>query len=164
MDEPAHRRERVPVGVMVEHGVVERGKWLMPRYTVLGVVAGESLAAPEPGFTVVREEGHLQQRLWRGLELWLYPDSAESYWYNLTAEKPALFVVCRDDEGEFRPVVVTANHDEAAAYGEVDDLVYTVDIPPEVHQRLERYVVDHYRPEPRKKRRRRVAGDDEGTH
>ena len=162
MVDTAPRRERIPVGVMVEHGVLQRGAWTLPRHTVLGVVSGEAVQAERPAFTVVREEGEVQQRLWRGLSLCFYPDSAESYWYNLTGGRPALYVVCRDEEGEFRPVVVTANHDEAAAHGEVDDQVFAVEIPPEVYQRLERYVLDHYRPEPRRKRRHRSVQDDEG--
>lgn len=161
MNQAAHRRERIPVGVLIEHGVTMRGKWTFPKHTVLGVVSGEAVRADAPESTLVREEGEVRQRLWRGLELCLYADGAESYWYNLTAEKPSLFVVCRDEDGEFRPVLVTADHDEGAAHTEVDDLVFAVAIPPEVHQRLERFVVENYRPEPRKKRRHRTAGDDE---
>ena len=160
MSEVRRKGETIPVGVLVERGTLTRGKWSFPKHTVLGVVSGDNVRADACEATLVREEGELRQQLWRGLDLTLFPDSAESYWYNLTAERPSLFVICRDDGG-FRPVHVTANHDEAAAHMEADDEVFATAIPPEIYQRLERFVVEHFKPEAPKKRRRRKWSDDE---
>ena len=42
------------------------------------------------------------------------------------ASKPALFVVCREDEesGDLVPFLVTANYDDIIGYQEVDDQVF----------------------------------------
>lgn len=146
----------VPVSVLMSREQVRRGRWSFPRWRVLGVVAGER-AAGAVRRTLVRCEDQLQEYLWSGYSLELHRDGGESYWSNLTATQPTLFVVCREDseDGMMGPLLVTADYDEAGAYGEGDDQVYTVPMPPEVQRWLERYVVEHYRPQERKKRRRR---------
>ena len=87
----------------------------------------------------------------------VHADDCESYWYNLLGEAPALFVVCflEDEEAGPVPVLVTASQDEANAHLESDDPVFSVPMPDQVHQWVERFVVENYRPVQKKKRRRR---------
>ena len=96
--------------------------------------------------------------MWPGFQLTLYKDDAESYWNNLMAQSPSLFVVCRDKEtahgNELEPFLVTANYDEIIGYQEVDDQVFSVPIPADIYEWLERYIVQNYKPPQRKKRRR----------
>ncbi len=146
----------VAVSVLTSREQLRRGRWSFPRWRVLGVVAGEREARSGPKCTLIRCEDHLQEYLWRDYSLVLHRDGGESYWSNLTAARPTLFVVCRDGEdGMMSPVLVTADYDEAGAYGEGDDQVFAVPMPPEIQHWLERYVVEHYRPQEKKKRRRR---------
>ena len=154
--------ERIAVGVIIERSEYRRGMWSVPRHTLVAVLCGEAMRAPRAEATVLREEGEVAQTLWKGLELRLYPDAAESYWYNLTAPDPRVFVVCRDEEDGFGPVLVTVDPDEANGHLEADDQVLSVALPAELHPLLERYVLEHFRPQPRKKRRRTEWGDDEG--
>jgi hypothetical protein len=147
----------VAVSIMMSREQARRGRWSFPRWKVLGVVA--SGRDPQAGSkrTLVRCEDNLQQYLWTGFSVELHRDGGESYWSNLTATQPALFVVCREDreDGTISPLLVTADYDEAGAYGEGDDQVFAVPMPPEVQRWLERYVVEHYRPQEKKKRRRK---------
>lgn len=133
-----------------------QGRWSFPRWRVVGVIAGEKKTSPEITRRLVHCEGARRQYIWGGFTLKLSRDSSESYWYNLVGKTPSLFVICRADEqeGSMTPFLVTADHDEANAHMEADDAVFSVDIPPEVYQWLERYVVENYRPQERKTRKR----------
>ena len=58
-------------------------------------------------------------------------------------------------DGELTPFRVTADHDSATVCLESDDQVFAVPIPPEIYQYLERFVVAHFVPQERKKRKRK---------
>lgn len=146
--------DEFPIAVIMEEGRIERAGWSLPRWRLTGVVAGDSTT--EPGHRTVREEGQVRQLLWTGLRLRLYRDAADSYWHNLVGRKPSLFVICEPDpETGLRPVLVTANYDEAGAYMETDGQVFSAPIPPEIHRVLEEYVMSHYRPQEGKQRKRK---------
>lgn len=145
-----------PVSVIMEREQIQHRSWTVPRWRLVGVVAGQHIEDQHPGATVVHDDHGREQLLWTGFRVRLYRDSAESYWYNLVGRTPSLFLICRQDpEGDLIPFMVTANYDEAGAHLEADDEVFSAPIPPEVHDWLERYVMAHYRPEPPKKRKRK---------
>ena len=60
------------------------------------------------------------------------------------------------------PVLVTLSFDEANAYGEGGATVYHVAIPAELYAWVERYVLTHYVPEKKYKRKLRHLDSDEG--
>jgi len=160
-------RDRFPVSVLMARHVVSRGVWSIPQWRALAVLPGEEFAedpAGNAGAPVrVHNAGGEEQYLWRGFTLRLYRDGAESYWYNLVGRQPSLFVLCRaGEEGELAPFLVTANYDEAGAYLEADDEMFSVPLPPEVHVALEQFVMEHYVPrEPEKRKRKNWVQDDE---
>ena len=53
------------------------------------------------------------------------------------------------------PFRVTADQDSASGCLESDDQVFAVPIPPEIYQHLEQFIVTHYVPRERKKRKRK---------
>lgn len=145
-----------PVSVIMEREQIRHRNWLVPRWRLVGIVAGEQVAEQNPGATVVHDNEGREQLLWTGFRLRLYRDGAESYWYNLVGRNPSLFLICRQDpEGDLVPFLVTANYDEAGAHMEADDQVFSAPIPAEIRDWLERYVMDNYRPEAPKKRKRK---------
>jgi hypothetical protein len=153
-----------PVSVIMQRGEVEHRGWRTDRWEAVGVVAGENIDQ-EAQRALVWADQHTKQYLWSGFTLELFKDNAESYWYNLVSTKPSLFVVCRaeeedDDEEQIAPFLITAAYDEADAYLEADDMVFSVPIPPEIHTWLERYVVENYVPRERKKRKRKNWTED----
>lgn len=144
-----------PVSVIMEREQIRHRNWLVPRWRLVGVVPGAGIAEQHPGSRVIHDDQGQEQVLWTGFQVRLYRDSAESYWYNLVGAQPSLFLICRQDpEGELVPFLVTANYDEAGAHMEADDQVFSAPIPAEMRQWLERFVMDHYRPEPPRKRKR----------
>ena len=120
----------------------------------------------EAGVTLVSDDGERAQYMYSGLNVSLYKDGCESYWYNLQAETPYLFVICHhddvaDDESmAVEPAMVSANQDEANAHMESEDLVFSVPMPDKVIDWLERYVVEYYDPVIKKKRKRRNWADE----
>ena len=166
------RPDAHPVSVLVERRVGQEGRWPRTEWRVVGVVAGgDGAAGGQVQRTPVRVERDCEQVLWSGFRVELHRDSAESYWYNLTAKAPSIFVVCRCDNeatGELRPFLVLVDADEAGAYLEGDDSVFSLPLPPKIHQWLEHYVVENYVPQAKKKRKRldwanEHSGDERGS-
>ena len=128
----------------------------MPSWSAVSVVSGQHLADEAAGCTPIREDDDDAQYLWSGLPLALYRDEAEAYWYNLTSESPSLFVICHESpDGELTPFRVTADRDAAAVCLESEDQVFAVPVPAEIYQSLEQFVVKHFVPQERKKRKRK---------
>lgn len=153
---PAQPQTKLPISVILGRKTVSRGVWSVPSWRAVAVVSGDNLASADASGTLIREADDEQHFLWGGLELPLFRDSAHSYWSNLVGNEPALFVICHEgEEGDQVPVQVTADQDEASATIEAGDAVYPVPIPPEVYVRLERFVVEHYKPTPPRKRKRK---------
>lgn len=143
-----------PVAVTMVRKLIRRSGWAMPSWEATGVVTGEQFAADGVKRELVREEGDLQHFLFRGLRVDFYRDAAEVYWFNLVAEQPSLFVVClKDPNEELTPVRVTADSSEAQAAVETNGAAFAVPIPPVIHAELERVVLEHYKPEPPRKRK-----------
>ena len=96
-----------------------------------------------------------EQFLYTGFTLKLHKDEAESYYFNLMGERPSIFVICSEHEsGQLMPFLTTPSYDEAIAHTEVEEHVFSLPIPPEVYRWIERYVLEHYRPTPKRKRKR----------
>ena len=153
--------DRFPVAVLTQLQPPGEQRWDLGGWRVSGVVAGSNVAAgqnqPDNGQphadSPLRLKDSLQ--LWPGLHLHVHVDEAESYYFNLASDSPRVFVVSReDDEHGFEPFLATLSFDEAAAYEEGEDRVWDVSMPPEVHQWLEQFVLTHFVPEKRRKRRR----------
>lgn len=161
----------IPVGILLERRLARVGRWTQPQWDIAAIVGGRDVAAEERRFTLVADAQEQRQYLFSGLTLRLYKDACESYWYNLMSDAPRLFVVCFEQEEDERPldekgralevlpVLVTASQDEAGAHMESDDHVYSVPMPMKIHQWLEQFVVEHYTPEQKKKRKRRNWSD-----
>jgi hypothetical protein len=148
--------ERHTVAVIMQRSQVRQGRWTVPTWRAVSVVAGDNLVGKGTGQTPIYEDENEAQFLWSGFSLELYRDQAEEYWYNLTSDKPSLFVICHESPGgELTPFRVAADQDSASVCCEGDDHVFAVPIPPEIYQRLEQFVVAHYVPKKPKKRKRK---------
>ena len=103
---------------------------------------------------LIHSDADSEQFLWTGFAINLHTDAAESYYFNLMGEKPSVFVVCRLEHGRLQPFLVTCSYDEADAYMEVDESVSAVAMPPEIYRWCEAFVLAHYVPEKKRKRKR----------
>lgn len=150
------------VRVLMRRREDNESPWGVPQWDLLAVLPDPE-APPEPRRRLVHEAEGQHDFEWSGLRVYLFRDSAESYWYNLVGREPSLFVICRPGEDiELEPFAVTANYDEAGAYMEVDETVFSAPLPAAFVSELEEFVMTHYRPsEPRKRKRRDWAGEAE---
>lgn len=145
-----------PVSAVMQCQQVEHRGWKVPRWSLLGFIAGDRVGDAAARRSVIHQDSGGVQYLWSGFEVVLNRQSAESYWHNLKGKTPSLFLVCRQDPQEgIVPFSVTADYDEAAAHMEADDTVFSAPLPPEMYRWLEAYVLEHYHPEPPKRRKRR---------
>lgn len=156
-----------PVSVLMVFREPGDQPWDTGHWDVMGVVAGNSLAgdARDDGVPINTDSSD-RQFLWPGFRLELFKDDAGSYYHNLMGSKPRIFVVCREgDSGRLEPFMATPSYDEAAAYTEVEEEVFAVPMPPEVYRWAEKFVLEHYVPEKKKKRKRENwKKPKQGTH
>jgi len=154
-------RIKIPVAVVLQRTIDPSKKWSYPNWSIAAVVAGENIQQQREKMTIHETENTFRS-FHGGLLLELFKDGSEGYWYNLLSDKPYLFVICEGEQGamEVEPVFITANQDEATGHLESDDIVLSVVMPGEIRDLLERYVVDHYQPAIKKKRKRRDWLDD----
>lgn len=138
--------------------------WSDFRWEVVGMVAGAAEALPaDPAVELIQERDGIRLYLHRGFTLRLHADECESYYHNLMSPAPCAYVVATEQEGGApRPRLVSLSFDEAHAYLEGDEALYTVAVPPEIYQWIEAFVLAHYVPEKRTKRRLRDWRAPEG--
>jgi hypothetical protein len=145
------------VGILLErrHRVLSSGMSI-PDWSVAELLLRSTEGAGVRRKTTVDNADDCKRFLWTGFELNFYRDGGESYWHTLVGEQQELFVVCQDDEeDELAPILVTADYDEAMAYQEADDTVLSTPMPPVIYQTLERFVLENYAPEKRRRRKRK---------
>lgn len=155
--------ERHTVAVVMQRTEVRRGRWCVPSWSAVSVIAGDNLVGKDSGRSPIYERDGEARFLWSGLTLVLHHDLAEDYWYNLTGDNPSLYVICHESpEGELTPFRVAADPDSASVCLESDDQAFAVPIPPEIYQYLEQFVVGHFVPRERKTRKRKKWSETPG--
>ncbi len=147
----------MPVAVVLEKRISKGSFWEQASWYLHAVLPGEHLSVDsETGIkTGSTDKGDLF--LWSGLRVTLYRDACERYWHALIGDKPQVYVVCQEDEadGTTEPALVTLDYDEALSYSETDGKVLSTEIPRELYQNMEVFVLDNYKPAEFKKRKRK---------
>lgn len=129
--------------------------WEDWRFTVIDVVVDEGGFAGA-GERVLRDDGRRRRTLHPGFTLELFRDEAEGYFLNLSSGSPVWFVMWRLDEADpsvARPEVVSPSYNEAGRWLDAQERVDNVPMPPAVRQWLQVFVDEHYRPQPKQRRR-----------
>jgi hypothetical protein len=114
-------------------------------------------AGGDPAPRPVDPSGALERWRYAGLALELHPAEAEGYYLNLASPDPKAFVMWRADPERVPPlhiVVVTLSYHQAARMLDGGEQVDAVPLDPALRSRLEPFVAEHYKPEPRRKVRR----------
>ena len=152
-------RMQFKVSVVLEGQQKSVGRWSVLQWDLAGVLSDPQGPDKLQGPIKMRESESGSQYMWKGLKLQLFADSAEGYWYNLLSDTPYAFVLCEydtEDEQEIPiPILVTANQDEAGGHLEADNLVLSGPLPIDIRDAVEKFVVENYVPEERRKRKRR---------
>lgn len=152
----SERKVVIPVSVVLQRKLNNDSPWGLPQWSAYAIIC-EKQAGVDAGRVLIHDDGVHIRYLWTGLSVHLYKDGNEGYWYNLLSDKPYLFVVCDGNQGDMdiEPAFVTANQDEATGDMEAERIVLEIGMPDEMCSVVERYVVSHYVPEIKKKRKRK---------
>ena len=155
------------ISIVMQRTPVE-SRWAAERWEPV------ALALAPPGGDAPRcerlpdEAGALRWRC-NGFALELHRSEAEGYHLNLTAPAPMVFVMWRMLEPEAieeggpdaRPELVTVSYNEAARLLDGGEQVEGLAMPAAVRAWMAPFVAAHYKPEPRRKVRRRDPLRDE---
>lgn len=128
--------------------------WEDWQHTLFDVALDSGQFGSEP--RLLRNDGVTAHTLFPGFEVSLHRDEAEGYHLNLSTGRPVWFVMWRiDDEDPSRawPESVTVSYNEAARLMDAQERVDNLPLPDEVVAWLQAYTDEHYRPEPKKRRR-----------
>lgn len=150
---PPTPRPAVQVAVVMEREA-EPNAWEAWRFKLVDVVPAEPAFGTAP--RVLRDDGKVQRTLHPGFTLELFRDEAEGYHLNLASGSPVWFVVWRvDDEDPSLawPETVSVSYTEAGRWLDAQERVDNVPLHADLVAWLQSYTDEHYRPEPKKRRR-----------
>ena len=129
-------------------------RWEDWRFRLVDVVAQQAAFGNAP--RVLRDDGKTQRMLYPGFTLELFRDEAEGYHLNLTSGAPVWFVVWRiaeDEPSRAWPETVSLSYTEAGRWLDAQERVDNVPLAQDLVAWLQAYTDEHYRPEPKKRRR-----------
>ena len=118
------------------------------------MVEHEEAFGTEP--RMLRDDGKTRSTLYPAFTLELFRDEAEGYHLNLTSGAPVWFVMWRlaeDDPSTAVPQTVSLSYHEAGRWLDAQERVDNVPLPHDVVAWLQAYTDEHYKPEPKKRRR-----------
>ena len=146
-------RPSVQVAVVMEREA-QPNRWEEWRFKVVDVVSQEEEFGLEP--RVLRDDGKRRHMLYPGSTLELFRDEAEGYHLNLTSGSPVWFVMWRVDDADpsqAQPEMVSLSYNEAGRWLDAQERVDNVPLPDDLCGWLQAFTDEHYRPEPKQRRR-----------
>lgn len=149
---------RPTLGVAV---VIERehqpNRWEDWRHRIAEVLVDEGqFGEPDGVPRLLRDDGQRAQFLHRGLSVSLFADEGEGYYLNLSSGGPVWFVMWRTDEDDPSrawPEAVSLSYNEAGRWLDAQERVDNLPLPEAVCAWLQAFTDEHYRPEPKKRKR-----------
>jgi hypothetical protein len=106
--------------------------------------------------STLQDDGRTRMNLHPGLAVSLHRDEAEGYYLNLSSGSPVWFVMWRvsdDDPSRAWPERVTLSYHEAGRLLDAQERVDNLPLPAEICAWLQAFADEHYKPEPKKRRR-----------
>jgi len=149
------------VTVLLEKRLNATQRWQIPSWYLYGVAVGDSMTHQSKSGEKVGQSEQGEVFSFGGYKVTLYKDACERYWHALIGDKPLVYVVCNEDvesdehDLPVEPLLVTIDYDEAVSHAETDGLVLSTTIPGELYRYMEAFVLQHYKPKPFEKRKRK---------
>lgn len=141
------------VAVVVER-IAAPSRWEDWRHRIADVVLDDGRFGSAP--RMLRDDGRTAQFLHPGFEVELHRDEAEGYFLNVASGTPVWFVMWRlaeDDPATALPQLVTLSYHVAGRLLDAQERVDNAPLPAAVGALLQAFVDEHYRPEPKQRRR-----------
>ncbi|WP_295637751.1 DUF3305 domain-containing protein [uncultured Methylibium sp.] len=146
-------RPALDVAVVIEREA-RPNRWEDWRFRIAEVLPQEPAFGSEP--RLLRDDGRRSQWLHPGLRLELFRDEAEGYYLNLSSGQPVWFVMWRiadDDPSRAWPEIVSVSYNEAGRWLDAQERVDNLPLPADVAEWLQAWTDEHYKPEPKQRKR-----------
>ena len=146
-------RPSIRVAVVMEREAAPN-RWEDWRFRVIEVLRDEGGFGSTP--RLLRDDGKTARFLHPGFEVALWKDEGEGYWLNLTSPSTVWFVMWRvaeADPSSAAPVLVTLSYNEAGRLMDAQEKVDNVPLDAPVRDWLQAFTNEHYKPEPKQRRR-----------
>ena len=160
---------RLNISIVMQRTLLQN-RWAAERWEPVAV-AIEPVVSENLGHAVRLQDGAEAVTRWRftGFALELHRSESEGYHLNLTAPAPMVFVMWRMVEPEAmetggpaaRPELATVSYDEAARMMDGGEQVDGIPMPTAIREWMLPFVAEHYKPQPKRKIRRRDPLRDE---
>lgn len=147
--------EPLKVAIVMQRTPLDN-RWQPFHWKPVELIDGSLL--PEGAARCLRADPADTRWLFTGFDIRLFSDEAEGYFLNVSAPSPCWFVMWRPEEIDGKEVAmpkqVTLSYNEAARLMDGGERVDTLPLADDVLERLHAFVQEHYRPEPKKKRKK----------
>lgn len=143
----------LPVSILLQRLKIDN-PWIEEKWQAIGVIPAKNNTTQTSEIILISNINNEPIYQYNGFILELVHDELDSYYQNIASNHASIFVVCHEnDDNSPNPFLVTLSYDEAAIYMETDETVYAVAIDVQIYQIIERFVLENYKPERRKKRK-----------
>ncbi|RJG07452.1 DUF3305 domain-containing protein [Noviherbaspirillum cavernae] len=148
--------EALNVAVVMQRTLLHN-RWQPHQWKPVDILMGDALL-PGDAARCLRDDPADTRWLFPGFAIKLYRDEAEGYFLNIDSPVPCWFVMCRmeniDGVEVAVPKRVTLSYNEAARLMDGGEQVETLPAAEVIVQRMAEFIAEHYRPEPKGKRRK----------
>lgn len=157
-------KEASKVGVIMQR-VPLNNRWQPYQWRPLEVVSTNLL--PEGGMRCLRQEDADTRWLFSSFDIKLFNSESEGYFLNISSPQPCWFIMWRMEESNGSeiavPKSVTLSYNEAARLMDGGEQIDTLPASNDIIELLRSFVDDHYRPEPKQKRKKPSFEGGEGV-
>ncbi len=154
--------DRFSLAVIMARTAVSGNPWVDCNWQAVGVAVDGHKQRDAPQ-SLAGRAGSALQVLHHGFQVRLFVDECESYYHNLVSPRPCCYVIASLDDQEVPvPRFISLSFDEAHAYLEGDEELFSVDMPAELYRWVEAFVLANYVPVKRTKRKLKNWSEEQG--
>lgn len=135
-----------PVSIVMQRRQIQH-RWQDDIWEPAAVLA----ASGEGEARIVAESPGVTRWLHPGMEIMLRVADADGYFLNVSTSEPCVFVLWRMEGERAVPCHLTVSYSEASSWMDGGEEVDRVPMPPEIFAWVSAFVVQNYRPQPKKK-------------
>lgn len=147
--------EALKIGVVMQRTPLNN-RWQPYQWRPMEIVSDAIL--PEGAPRCLLDDPADTRWLFSGFDIKLFSDEGEGYFLNISSPTPCWFIMWRMEElgdGEIAvPKAVTLSYNEAARLMDGGEQVDTLPASADIIERLTAFTAEHYKPEPKGKRRK----------
>lgn len=135
-----------PVSIEMQRRAIQH-RWQSDVWEPVAVHSGAGEGAPR----IVEQTADTTRWLYPGMEIMLRVADADGYFLNVSTREPCVFVLWRMEGERAVPAHLTVSYSEASSWMDGGEEVDRVPMPPDLFAWVSDFVVQNYRPQPKKR-------------